>query len=447
MQPELLATAPDLSSAGGAEAPSGGTLPEWLAYLERLHSKSIDLGLDRVRAVLERLPVRRQVPVITVGGTNGKGSTTAYLEAILTAAGYRTGCYTSPHLLRYNERIHVDRRMASDQEIIAAFCEVEAARGDIPLTYFEFGTLAAFCHFERCAVDVLVLEVGLGGRLDAVNVLDADCAVVTGVALDHMEFLGPDRESIAREKAGIYRAGRPAIFGQADVPVTLAAHAEDIGARLQVAGRDFSHESTASHWHFHGPRGSQYALPYPALRGAYQLDNAACALAALASLQEILPVAQQHVREGLVSVDLPARLQVLPGQPLVILDVAHNPHAAAALAQSLARMAGHAQTRMVLGMLRDKDAAGVVALFDGLADAWYLAELPPPRGAPVSELVAVLQQQAHSAPARSFPDPAAAVRAALADASPQDRIVVFGSFLTVASVMEALGRTEWAWAS
>ncbi|MDE3011290.1 MAG: bifunctional tetrahydrofolate synthase/dihydrofolate synthase, partial [Pseudomonadota bacterium] len=325
--------------------PRAGAVPRdlagWLAYLEHLHSKPIDLGLERVRAVLERLPARRPVPVITVGGTNGKGSTTAFLEAILVAAGYRTGCYTSPHLLRYNERIRIDRRPASDADIVASFEAVECVRGDTPLTYFEFGTLAALHHFDQAQVDVLVLEVGLGGRLDAVNVVEPDCAVVTSVALDHMEFLGPDRESIAREKAGIFRAGRPAVFGEADVPASLAAHATDIGALLHVAGREFSHRSGGSQWHFQGPRGQQYSLPYPALRGAYQLDNACCALTALALLQDRLPVAQQHVREGLVGVTLPGRLQVLPGRPAVILDVAHNPHAAAALARSLERMGGY----------------------------------------------------------------------------------------------------------
>lgn len=398
-----------------------------------------------MRAVLERLPARRQVPVITVGGTNGKGSTTAYLEAILVAAGYRTGCYTSPHLLRYNERIRIDCRPASDAAIVASFEAVESVRGDTPLTYFEFGTLAALHHFDQAQVDVLVLEVGLGGRLDAVNVVEPDCAVVTSVALDHMEFLGPDRESIAREKAGIFRAGRPAVFGEADVPVSLAAHAAAIGALLHVAGREFSHRSGGSQWHFHGPRGQLYSLPYPALRGAYQLDNACCALAALALLQDRLPVAQQHVREGLVGVRLPGRLQVLPGRPAVILDVAHNPHAAAALARSLERMGGYRRTLLVLGMLQDKDLAGVASLFRGIADHWYLADLPPPRGARAVELAAALGEG--SAPFECFADPAQAMAAALDSAGESDRVVALGSFLTVAAVMVALQRTEPAWGS
>ncbi len=442
MQPD---TPPEVPSRQQGEEGAQGhprDLAGWLAYLEQLHSKPIDLGLERVRAVLDRLAPRRAVPVITIGGTNGKGSTTAYLEAILQAAGYRTGCYTSPHLLRYNERIRVAGRPASDDDIIAAFEQVEAVRGDTPLTYFEFGTLAALQHFEGCAVDVLLLEVGLGGRLDAVNVLDADCAIVTSVALDHMEFLGPDRESIAGEKAGIFRAGRPAVFGETDVPRRLQQHAEQLGVLLHTAGRDFRHESTPSQWNFHGPAGSLYALPYPALRGAYQLDNAACALAALALLQTMLPVALQHVRDGLVRVSLPGRLQVLPGRPVVILDVAHNPHAAGALSRSLARMSGFRQTRLVLGMLHDKDIAGVVSLFGGLADAWYLSDLPPPRGAGAAEIAALLPGDA--VVANHFREPGEALRAALADAQEDDRIVVFGSFLTVASAMQALGRTDWS---
>ncbi len=436
---------PDAGQGASGTAPGAPArdLKGWLAYLEQLHSKPIDLGLERVRDVLERLPTARKVPVITVGGTNGKGSTTAYLEAILQAAGYRVGCYTSPHLLRYNERMRVNARLASDAEIVAAFTQVEAVRGNTPLTYFEFGTLAALQHFQVSAVDVLVLEVGLGGRLDAVNVIDPDCAVVTSVALDHMEFLGPDRESIAGEKAGIFRAGRPAIFGESDVPERLRQHAEAIGAQFWHAGRDFRHESTPSQWNFHGPWGTQYALPYPALRGAYQLDNAVCALMALGSLQHVLPVAQQHVREGLVRVNLPARLQVLPGRPAVILDVAHNPHAATALSRSLARMAGFKRTHLVLGMLQDKDIAGVTALFADLADDWYLCDLPPPRGASAAQVCAALPPG--KAQVRQFATPAEAVQAALAAATEDDRVVAFGSFLTVAAVMEALGRTDGAW--
>jgi len=417
-------------------------LPDWLSYLEGLHAKAIDLGLDRVVEVLNRLPLAKKIPVITVGGTNGKGSTTAYLEAILHSAGYRTGCYTSPHLLRYNERIRVNRKPVPDDEIVQAFLAVETARQQTSLTYFEFGTLAALYHFAQSNLDVLILEVGMGGRLDAVNVVDSDCAIVTSVALDHMEFLGPDRESIALEKAGIFRSGCAAIFGEADVPETLRAHATEIHADLWVAGDTFHHKATPSQWDFVGPQASWFALPYPALRGAYQLDNASCALAALSALQEQLPVSMQHIRQGLVSVDLPGRLQVLPGRPSVILDVAHNPHAAGALARSLERMAGFKTTRIVLGMLRDKDIKGVTDLFSELAGAWYIADLPGPRGASAHEIMSQIQlhNEHQTANIQTFADPGLALKGALAEATPDDRIVVLGSFLTVASAMESLGR-------
>ena len=423
-------------------APTGGVVADWLNYLEGLHAKAIDLGLDRVIEVLNRLPHSKKVPVITVGGTNGKGSTTAYLESILHAAGYKTGCYTSPHLLRYNERIRINRKPASDAEIIQSFLAVEAARQETSLTYFEFGTLAAFHHFAQSEVDVLILEVGMGGRLDAVNAVDSDCAIVTSVALDHMEFLGPDRESIALEKAGIFRSGCVAIFGETDVPVSLRQYADSVGAELWIAGQTFQHHSTPSQWDFIGPTGTLFALPYPALRGAYQLDNASCALAALTAMQERLPVSMQHIRQGFVSVDLPGRLQVLPGRPAIILDVAHNPHAAAALARSLERMAGFKSTRIVLGMLRDKDVKGVTQLFSGLVEAWYLCDLPAPRGATAEE-VAHQIDLGHSATApviKKFSTPEQALLAAQKEADQDDRIVVLGSFLTVASAMECLGR-------
>jgi len=423
-------------------SPRSGVLTDWLSYLEGLHAKAIDLGLDRVVEVLKRLPVAKKVPIITVGGTNGKGSTTAYLEAILHAAGYKTGCYTSPHLLRYNERIRINRKPASDSEIVNAFAAVEQARQQTSLTYFEFGTLAALHHFAECEVDVLILEVGMGGRLDAVNAVDSDCAIVTSVALDHMEFLGPDRESIALEKAGIFRAGCVAIFGETDVPLSLRNYAQTIGAHLRIAGQDFQHHSTPSQWNFVSPEGTLFALPYPALRGAYQLDNASCALAALTALQQVLPVSMQHIRQGFVSVDLPGRLQVLPGKPAIILDVAHNPHAAGALVRSLERMSGFKTTRVVIGMLRDKDVLGVTQLFSGLVGAWYVADLPAPRGASASELVSHIHLgDSKLAPTvKMFSSPAMALQAAQMDADPDDRIVVVGSFLTVASAMESLGR-------
>lgn len=416
--------------------PASRDLKAWLQYLEGIHSKTIDLGLSRVKAVLERLPPMPEVPVITVGGTNGKGSTTAYLESILTQAGYRVGAYTSPHLLTYHERIRISRQKARDEEIVRAFEAVEAARGEIPLTYFEFGTLAAFWHFQRAKVDVMVLEVGMGGRLDAVNVIDSDCAIVTSVDLDHMEFLGPDRETIAHEKAGIYRPNAVAIFGETSVPRTLKAHAEAIGATLWVAGETFRHTQNGTQWTLETPLGTVNSLPYPALRGSYQLDNAACALAALLVLKARLPVSIQHMREGLVHINLAGRLQILPGEPTLILDVAHNPHAARALSSSLLHMKGYEKTYVVLGMLQDKDVAGVTACFQAWVSHWFVTGLPGPRGSSGSAIAAEMP----ACPSTVCQSPEAALQEALQKAGPKDRIVVMGSFLTVASVLAALGR-------
>ncbi|MFI4925561.1 MAG: bifunctional tetrahydrofolate synthase/dihydrofolate synthase, partial [Burkholderiales bacterium] len=369
-------------------------LAGWLAYLETLHPKAIALGLDRVRAVLARLDVAIACPVITVTGTNGKGSTSAMLEAMLRAAGYRTGLYTSPHLMRYNERVRLDGREAGDDELVRALNVVEDARtavGEaVPLTYFEFGTLAALWLFARSAPDALVLEVGLGGRLDAVNAVDADVAVVTSVDLDHRDFLGDTRESVGGEKAGIFRPDRAAVCGDRDPPRALVDAAARIGARLLVAGRDFDAIAEGTQWRYRGPGGDRYGLPHPALRGRYQLDNAACAITALDALRDRLPVSANAVREGLVGVELAGRFQVLPGRPTRVLDVAHNPHAARALADALGSMGFHPRTLAVFAMLADKDVDGVVAALRDRVDAWYVAPLPGPRGASGEALAAAL---------------------------------------------------------
>jgi dihydrofolate synthase/folylpolyglutamate synthase len=314
------------------------TLAGWLAYLETLHPKAIALGLDRVRDVHGRMGSALACPVVTVTGTNGKGSTCAMLEAILRSAGYRTGLYSSPHLLRYNERVRIGGEPQDDAAIVAAFNAVEDARGDTPLTYFEYGTLAALAAFARAKLDVAVLEVGLGGRLDAVNIVDADIAVVTTIDLDHMDYLGPTRESIAFEKAGIFRTGRPAVCAEPDPPSTLLAHALDVGAPLFRIGRDFGYTAADGQWRYWGPGGERFGLPVPALRGAYQLANAATALAALGLLHERVHVSASAIREGLCTVSLSGRFQVLPGRPAIVLDVAHNPHAARAFAATLSAM-------------------------------------------------------------------------------------------------------------
>ena len=417
-------------------------LAAWLQHIERLHPRPIALGLDRVRAVLERLAVPKFCPIVTVGGTNGKGSTCAMLEAILGAAGYRVGCYTSPHLLRYNERVRIAGREADDATLVEGFRLVEAARGETTLTYFEFGTLAAWAAFARARLDALVLEVGLGGRLDAVNVFEPDAAVLTSVGLDHQDYLGDSRERIGWEKAHIFRAGKPAIVGDPNPPQSVIEHARAIGAELALIGREFGYAADAGQWRYFGPGGARGGLAYPALRGAIQLANAACAIAALDSVRERLPVSAQDVRAGLALVELPGRFQVLPGRPVVVLDVAHNPQAAGVLAENLAALGPRRRTLAVVGMLRDKDLAGVCAPLRGRVDRWYAATLDNPRGATAGELAAAIASADAGADVREFPTPAAAFAAAREEAGGDDRILVFGSFFTVANVMAARAATS-----
>jgi dihydrofolate synthase/folylpolyglutamate synthase len=423
------------------------TLAAWLAYLETLHPKAIALGLDRVRAVYTRMGTSLACPVVTVTGTNGKGSTSAMLDAILARAKFRVGLYLSPHLVRYNERVRIAGREASDDELVRAFNAVEDARTaksvdggpDVALTYFEFGTLAALWLFAQERLDVAVLEVGLGGRLDAVNIVDADVAVVTSVDLDHMDYLGPTREDIGREKAGIFRPDRPAVCADPDPPAALVRHATALGAPLCLIGRDYGFRSQGTQWEYRGPGGARYGLPMPALRGAYQLANAATAMAVLGLLHDRLPVTAGAIRDGLLAVELAGRFQVLPGRPAIVLDVAHNPHAARALAATLAAMDYYPQTLAVVGMLADKDIAGVVAAVRTRIDRWFVATLPGPRGAGAAALASELARVGIPADAiRAFDDIPAALRAAQGECSEADRIVVFGSFLTVGAALGAL---------
>lgn len=411
------------------------SLADWLAYLESLHPKTIELGLDRVACVKQALDLAPNFPIITVGGTNGKGSTCAMLESILTAASYRVGCYTSPHLLAYNERVRVNRTPAGDEELCRSLAAVEAARGDTSLTYFEFGTLAAMWHFFQAKVDVVVLEVGLGGRLDAVNAFDADCAIVTSVALDHMDYLGDTREAIGFEKAGIFRTGRPAIYGEESTPQSLLDHAHEIGAKLQLIGQDFGFEATREAWQFQGKRASHHALPYPALRGAYQLSNASACLAALDELRDRLPVAENDIRRGLLEVALPGRFQVLPGYPVVIVDVAHNPHAAQALAANLRAMPCAGRTIAVFAMLADKDIAGVVRAMKQVVDVWIVAEIQEKRGAALERLKGVLIEEGLAERTKTAESVTAGFAEACRMATENDRILVFGSFYTVADIL------------
>jgi dihydrofolate synthase/folylpolyglutamate synthase len=417
------------------------TLTEWLSILESRHPTIIELGLQRVAAVKEQLGIAFACPVIIVGGTNGKGSTCAYLESILLQAGYKVGLHTSPHLLHFNERARLGGEAVGDAVLMEQFEAVEAARGDISLTYFEFTLLAIMRLFAQSGLDAVILEVGLGGRLDAVNVLDADVAIVTSIDIDHTEYLGATRELIAFEKAGIFRAGCTAICSDPLPPASLVAHAESIGADLWLLGRDFNYAGDKQQWNYGGRSQRRNSLGYPSLRGANQLLNAAAALAALESLRERLSVSAQEVRTGLVLVDLPGRFQVMPGRPTVVLDVAHNPHAAATLAQNLDNMGFHRFTFGVFGAMHDKDIAGVVAQFAGRIDHWCLSDLPAPRGATAMQLKQHLLDQGFTASAESsiecFADPAAAYANAVSRAAENDRIVVFGSFVTVAGVMTA----------
>jgi len=402
----------------------GARLAEWLAFIERQHPQAIALGLDRVKLVLGRMNVRLECPLITVGGTNGKGSTCAMLESILRAGGRRTGLYTSPHLVRYNERVRVAGAEADDALLCDGFAAVERARGDTALTYFEFGTLAALEIFSRNALEALILEVGLGGRLDAVNVLDADCAVLTSVGIDHVDYLGPDRESIGREKAGIFRADRPAVISEPDPPRSvLAAQGEKL-----FLHKDFGFQVQDSQWSYWGPQGRRSGLAHPALRGTMQLRNASAVLCALDALG--LPVAMQDVRRGLAEVELPGRFQVLPGRPQVILDVAHNVEAARILADNLGASGFAPQTIAVCGMLRDKDIGGVLRALAPRITRWHFASLPGARGASADALEKALgkSDEKHDSPQGAF-------ASALKRAGEGDKIVVFGSFLTVGEVM------------
>jgi dihydrofolate synthase/folylpolyglutamate synthase len=419
------------------------TLADWLAKLETMHPKTIDMGLERVQQVRERMGIHFDCPVITVGGTNGKGSTCAMLESILLQAGYRVGLYTSPHLLDFNERARIGGESVSDDALIESFAAVEAQRAGVSLTYFEFTTLAILRLFADAKLDAVILEVGLGGRLDAVNVIDADVAIVTSVDIDHTEYLGSTREQIGFEKAGIFRPGKVAICSDPVPPQSLVDHAEAIGADLWLSGRDFNYAGDKQQWNYGGRNQRRNALGYPSLRGANQLLNASAALAALEALRQRLPVGAQEVRTGLAMVDLPGRFQVLPGRPTVILDVAHNPHAAATLAQNLDNMGFHPYTYAVFGAMQDKDIDGVIAQLKDRIDHWCVTDLPVPRAASAEHIkdklldagVAGVVDGEYSI--ETFASPAAAFANARSRAGENDRIAVFGSFLTVAGVMEA----------
>lgn len=411
-------------------------LAGWLAYIEALHPKSIAMGLDRVLEVKKRLDLNPQFPIITVGGTNGKGSTCAMLEAIYKQCGYQVGCYTSPHLLRYNERVRINGEPATDEQLCEAFRAVELLRGDTQLTYFEFGTLAAVWLLMQQGLDVVVLEVGLGGRLDAVNAFEPDCSIVCSVDLDHMEFLGDNRESIGFEKAGIFRRGKPALFGELNPPLTLLKHAEEIDSQLYLLGKNFDFEREGDKWMFRFADVEYAGLPLPALIGDFQLFNASCVLGAVHLLNHRLPVQPAAIAEALRHVSLNGRFQQVSETPHIILDVAHNPHAATALAKSLAQARKCQQTRAVFSMLADKDIHRVIELMVPQIDVWHIAPIFHPRAASLPQMLEMIRKVDADAQIKTHLGIADAYRQACLEADENDRIVVFGSFFTVAEVLQ-----------
>jgi dihydrofolate synthase / folylpolyglutamate synthase len=417
------------------------TLADWLAWQTTLHPNRMELGLDRVAQVWARLgPPALSCPVVTVGGTNGKGSCVAFIESIAQAAGYRTGVYTSPHLLRYNERVRIAGAEATDEALCGAFARVDRARGDIPLTYFEFGTLAALDLFAGAAPDLAILEVGLGGRLDAVNIVDADCSVVTSIGRDHTAWLGDTLDAIAYEKSGIFRPGRPAVIGQPDAPGRLRAEAQRLGAQVLQVGQEIgvASDPESGGWIWTGPQG-RLALPTPTLRGAVQIHNAAAAIAALKSLGARLPIPAAAFRAGLVRARIPGRFQVIPDTVTWILDVAHNREAAQALAANLRGFRCPGRVRAVLGVLADKEPELIAAPLEPLVDGWLLTASADPRAMPAERLAARLKGPIPDDRVRVLSGVAAALDAALAESAPGDCLLVYGSFTTVAEALAHRG--------
>ncbi len=416
------------------------TLEAWLDWQSQLHPNEIDLGLERVHQVWGELQSQALTPVIiTVAGTNGKGSCIAFLEAILQGAGYQVGCYTSPHLSRYNERVRLEGVEASDKQLCDTFARIDAARGDIPLTYFEFGTLAALDLFSHSKLDVIILEVGLGGRLDAVNIVDPDVAVITTVDVDHTEWLGDTKEQIGAEKAGIMRSGVPLVFGDPDIPQSVVDAAESLPAPLWLRGRDYGFQQKENGWSWWSKDRTRHALPSPYLRGRFQLKNASTALMVLELLKNRLPLDQRAVRIGLQEAALPGRFQLVGRDPVTILDVAHNTQAMQTLSDNLADVFCSGRTLAVFSMLSDKNIGDSIKTIKSRVDEWYVGTLPTPRSETAEAVSAHLVgagvdlQHVHL-----FEDTPSAMRAAQAVAEDIDRIVVFGSFFTVSEVMELI---------
>lgn len=412
------------------------TLAEWLTWQETLHPRSIDLGLDRVRMVRARMGRPSHRPLtITVGGTNGKGSCVAMLDAILRAAGYRTGVYTSPHLVRYNERIVIDCQPVADEPLLAAFERVDTARRGATLSYFEFGTLAALDLFARAKLDVQILEVGLGGRLDAVNIVEPDAALIATIDLDHQEWLGHTRSAIGLEKAGIFRPARPAVLGDPQPPPEVLADAQRRGVPLTWAGHDFHWRPAGDGWCWWNHERHYPDLPTPNLPGRHQFDNAAAVVQTLDSLRAVLPLPLTAVHRGLRSVELAGRCQVVSGRVPMVLDVGHNPQAASRFAAHLAEQFGNPRVSLVFSIMRDKDVAGVVAALREQVDQWYLAPLLSPRAASVEQLREILRDAGIDAVSWGYESPADAAQVALCQAGRHDLVAAFGSFHLIGDIL------------
>ncbi len=411
------------------------TLSDWLDWQGTLHPAEIELGLERISKVYQQLASEKPgYVVITVAGTNGKGSCVAFLEAILTTAGYRVGAYTSPHLVHYNERIRLNANDVDDQSLCEAFERVDQARGDTSITYFEFGTLAALDIFNHAELDVVILETGMGGRLDAVNIIDADVALITSIGVDHTDWLGTDRETIALEKAGIMRTGKPAIYGDLDPTLSLLKYADKNNVPLSLVARDFHYGWSDKDWSWCDFETKYEHMARPFMAGEYQLQNAAAALAVLTKLPEHISVNRENIEKGLQKATLAGRFQIVKEEPCWILDVAHNPHAAEVLAENLSANSCAGKTHAVFGMLNDKDVTGVVEKMQDVIDNWHVCSLDVPRGIKAEELAKAIHQDKvtlHD----SVRD---ACQSIVPDLNKNDRVIVFGSFYTVSDVMQNL---------
>ena len=426
-------------------APTIGSdsLSDWLTYLETLHPKTIEMGLNRVNQVRLKLGLMPAFPIIMVGGTNGKGSVCTMLESILLCAGYKVGCYTSPHLLQYNERIRIDKKEIDDETLCQVFEQINIVRKDCQtsLTFFEFGTLAAMCIFIKDQVDVAILEVGLGGRLDAVNIFDADCSILTSIDLDHVEYLGDTREKIGFEKAAIFRKNKPAICAEIDLLDSVNQQVVNTGANFFQFTKEFGFSKKDAQWDFWGPKGWRYSLPFPALRGKKQLQNASTCLAALDTLNELLPVSMNDIRQGLTEAVIPGRFQVVSTQPMIILDVAHNPGAASVLSENLAATKPAGRTYAVFAMLQDKDISGVVKELKNDIDFWLVSTVCSSRAATIDYVINEIHKAGITHEENiiyEFPDCVAAFVFACEQATKNDRICIFGSFYTVGDVLQYL---------